>query len=196
VIGFVLGTIRARQRELKADRLVGPSDLAAAAFVLHEIIRKLARLDDGDEGVLRLTIHRVDWTDPMCPKIQQAIPYVGDKHGGVAGREFSTKSGIIGRVVRECRVFTANRVHEDYPKYLSELAVEWNYTPAEARKLRPDRYSWMGVPIIDQSDSNRRAVGVLYVDSSVTGIFSRENIQKVAIVGAMGLARFVRERYG
>lgn len=139
---------------------------------------------------MRTTIHRVVSGDGGAQEVEQLLPYVGGT-GSPPGRTFSVRSGIIGKAVRERSVFAASRVSPDYEALLAELVRDWSYTMEDARKLSPDRRSWMAVPIPVEGGP---VVAVVYLDSSEPDFFVAD-VQRVVLEACAGITSYIDEVY-
>lgn len=171
----------------KSERYEG---LLGALHVLHGAVRSRAGLESLHDGKLRTTIHRVVSGDGGAEEVEQLLPYIGGT-GSQAGRTFSVRSGIVGKAVRERSVFAASRVSPHYEAFLLELVRDWSYTMEDARKLSPDRRSWMAVPIPVEGGP---VVAVLYLDSSEPDFFGGE-VQRVIVDACAGITTYIDEVY-
>lgn len=121
--------------------------------------------------------------------------YVGGE-GGSAGRRFSLKSGIVGRVVREALAgnkdgLAVQRQNDDYDAFISDLRNVWGYTDKEARALTHDRQAWMAIPMFD---AHTEVIGVVYLDSNLKDVFTKE-AQTLIIYACYGITQYIEERY-
>lgn len=171
---------QARKQDREKAQQESPDGLAGCTNVLYRLLKELFHLGipaDTRDGVLRITIHRLVQTrrEGEEPSLEQVLPYVGGQ-GGPAGRRFSVKSGIVGRVIREALAgntdgLAVQRQDDDYDAFISDLRNVWGYTDTEARALTPDRQAWMAIPMFDAQKS---VIGVVYLDSNRKDIFTQE----------------------
>jgi hypothetical protein len=188
-VASVVKVLNAQAQDAAQKKSEGYEGLLAALHVLHGAVRR-ARIGSLHDGRLRATIHRVVSGDGGVEEVEQLLPYIGGT-GSPAGRTFSVRSGIIGKAVRERSVFAATRVSPDYEAFLSELVREWSYTMEDARKLSPDRRSWMAVPIPVEGGP---VVAVVYLDSSEPEFFVGE-VQRVVLEACAGITSYIDEVY-
>ena len=177
---------RDRKRARQYDGLYG------SLWVLYESVRRAAALEPPREGTLRITIHRVVQTadGDAAEELEQLLPYVGGK-GAPPGRRCSIRSGVIGRAARGRVVVVVARDSENYSDYVRELISKWAYTEDDARKLTPDRRSWMAVPVLAADGS---VAAVVYLDSSLRDFFTAE-VTHLVVNGCHGITSYVREVY-
>ncbi|HET7461530.1 MAG TPA: hypothetical protein VFJ82_09775 [Longimicrobium sp.] len=167
--------------------------LAGALHAVHGAISGRLGLTREDLGRLRMTIHGVvppQRKGQSSEEIEQLLPYVGGR-GSEAGRRFSIRSGITGKAVRECAPFAASRRSEDYTEFIRELVSDWAYTEDDARKLSPDRRSWMAVPIFGSRGS---VAGVVYCDSNERDFFTDE-VRMLIVHACDGITAYIAEVY-
>ena len=182
--------LNAQAQDAAQKKSEGYDGLLAALHVLHGTVRSRAGIESVQDGILRTTIHRVVSGDGGVEEVEQLLPYIGGT-GSPPGRRFSVRSGIIGKAVRERSVFSASRVSPDYEAFLAELVRDWSYTVEDARKLSPDRRSWMAVPIPVEGGP---VVAVVYLDSNEPDVFSVE-VQRVVLEACAGIATYIDEVY-
>ena len=176
---------RERKRARQYDGLYG------SLWVLYDCVRRVAGVESTRGGTLRITIHRVvQATDAAAEELEQLLPYIGGK-GAPPGRRFSIRSGVIGRAARGRTVVVVARDSENFPGFVRELIRKWAYTEEDARKLTPDRRSWMAVPILAADES---VTAVVYLDSSRRNFFTAE-ITHLIVNGCHGITSYVREVY-
>lgn len=177
---------RAQQLSQDYDGLQG------AVQVLHAMLAKQLDLPPND-GSLRITLHRVVFLQRVAQppqELEQILAYVGGPGGG-AGRRFSIRSGITGRVARDGVPYVFTRQGNDYEAFVSEMVAEWGYTREEATNLTRDRQTSMAVPILGQQG----VIGVVYLDSNRRDVFSPQ-VQTLVIDGCSGIAAYVDLKYG
>jgi putative methionine-R-sulfoxide reductase with GAF domain len=190
-IASLVKVLNARAQDAAQKRNEEHEGLLATLHVLHGAVRSRVGLNSHHDGKLRATIHRVlsgEGGDQSVERVEQLLPYIGGT-GNSAGRTFSVRSGIIGKAVRERSAFTASRVAADYEAFLVELVRDWSYTPEDARKLSPDRRSWMAVPI---SGEGGAVVAVVYLDSNESDFFGTE-VQRVVLEACTGITTYINE---
>lgn len=180
-----------RQRDKETERSESPRDLSGCLHVLYQLLHKQCELEEAD--AVRVTLYRVvpkDEGNEEAEFLEQVVPYVGG--GGGVGRQFSIKSGIIGRAYRTGDPFTARRRSDDYGEFIDELVEEWSYTAPEAKQHTEDRFAWMAIPLAGKGDE---IIGIVYIDSKQKTLFSSEETKQLAIIGCFGIANYINERY-
>lgn len=167
--------------------------IKASLITLHELVSEMRGFseDDKHNRRLRVTIHRVDPAGKANEEMEQLIPYIGGE-GGEAGRKFSIRSGIIGKVLREKLPYRASRQNDDREAFIQELVTGWSYPEVEARKLSEDRKSWMAIPIVQKASN--AAIAIIYLDSNERDFFDKEIVELV-LASSKGIAKFIEERY-
>jgi len=192
-LASLVKVLHARAQDAAQKRSEEYEGLRGALHVLHGAVGSRVGLESRHDGKLRATIHRVlpgKGGDRGAEEVEQLLPYVGGS-GGPAGRTFSVRSGITGKAVRERSIFTASRQSPDYETFLTELVRDWSYTAADARRLTPNRRSWMAVPIPGEADS---VSAVVYLDSSEPDFFGTE-VERVVIEVCTGIRTYIDEVY-
>lgn len=189
VLLAVLKIFQAAYQDEAEELRDSPDNLRGPLHVIHRTIARHKKVIDPAEGWLRLTVHRVDGDE-----LEQAVAYVGsddEKNGRSAGRRFSIKAGLIGRVarVKETRTFDRGPASfEDWDDYLVE---QTGMDRSEAEKTRPDRRSFLGIPIAGPDFAVR---AVLYLDSGEEQFFTDKTVD-LAVAGCDGLAKWIDEHY-
>ncbi len=189
-VASVVKVLNAQAQDAAQKKSEGYEGLLAALHVLHGAVRSRAGIESLHDGRVRTTIHRIVSGDGAAEEVEQLLPYIGGT-GSPPGRRFSVRSGIIGKAVRERNVFAASRVSPDYEAFLSELVRDWSYTVEDARKLSPDRRSWMAVPLPVEGGP---VVAVVYLDSNEPGFFGAE-VQRVVLEACAGITTYIDEVY-
>lgn len=175
-------------KDASDDKISSPDDLRGCLHVIHGAVAGLKKLS-GTPPLewLRITLHRVDGD-----KLEQTVDYVGSEQKG-AGREFSIRSGVIGRVARsgEPRTFdrAASQTFEEWASYLVDVLA---MTRPQAESTRKDRYAFFGVPI--KSPGGKEVRAVVYLDATEPGFFDQETTSLV-VDGCAGLAAWIDEQY-
>lgn len=190
IVASVVKVVHAYRQDAEAKALDGHDGLAAALHVLRAAVAEKSGVAATDDGALRITIHRV--VPPLdAPKeYQQLLPYIGGD-GGKVYRKFPISAGLVGKVARERAAYVHSRRNDDYAAYLAELVQDWGYVEADARVLKMDRKSSMGVPIFQ---APKVVEAVVYLDSDRQDIFTDE-VKVLVMNGCKGLATYIRERY-
>lgn len=187
-VGAGLSVMKARIEDEAAVNLDDSlKPLLCSVHTLHGALRAVdvdrtgANDDITWKDRLRVTVHRVD-SDGLV----QLFPYVGGI-GGAAGRKFPSRTGVIGRAVqRGTAIFWARSCERD-SEYRQELISTWNYNEREAMELRPDRWAFAAVPLLDE---HLAVAAVVYLDSSDPKFFDDN---RAMIEGACkGLAAYGR----
>jgi hypothetical protein len=192
-VASLVKVLSARSQDAAQKRGEEYEGLLAALHVLHGVVRSRAGLEDRRDGAFRATIHRVvpgKGGDGGAEEVEQLLPYLGGD-GGPARRTFSVRSGITGKAVRERSIFTASRVSPDYETFLLEMVRDCSYTAKDARKLSPDRRSWMAVPI---SAAGGAVVAVVYLDSNELDFFGTE-VRRAVLEACTGITTYINEVY-
>ncbi|WP_394824763.1 GAF domain-containing protein [Pendulispora albinea] len=188
-----LGLLKLAQSNYKDkidEKKETPSDLRGPLHVLHRVIAKQKRRENPEEGWLRITVHRVYKNTKGEEELEQSVDYVGSKDGG-AGRTFSAKSGLIGRVARLKEPRKFERVSGmSYDDWITYCVEHLGMTHEDARKTRDKRFSFIGVPI----SSGEKVRAVVYADSSEMQFFD-EATTDLVLIGCAGLASFIDEHY-
>ncbi len=172
--------MRAHKKDKAAARARSPFDYTACLYTMHAAILAAKGLEYTEENrkKLRVTIHRVD---EAKEKVVQLVDYVGDDTGG-AGREFSSRSGVIGRALISPERTALMDRPESNDDYIKALQIDWHMPREEALRLSMGRFSLMAVAILGQNN----AIGVVYLDSSERGFFDQATCEAVvAACGAM-----------
>ncbi|HXD16022.1 MAG TPA: GAF domain-containing protein [Vicinamibacterales bacterium] len=155
-------------------------ELEGCLHTLHEVLAP-------GTCKVRLAIHV-----PVNGDLEQVTEYVGDPpKTGQVGRRFPANAGIIGKALRENRVFIARRVNDEYEAYVRELITAWSYTDQQARLLNPGAMAWMAAPIYDRQG---RSDAILYLDANQRDFFTPER-QELVLAAIRGIAVFVGKRY-
>ena len=205
LIGICLSIKRSHddevEKQIRADKDQKEAEtrkqmtLLGATQVLCQLLRNEKGLPSSvNDGKIRVTIHRVELdSSEHGGQIQQMLPYVGGS-GGSAGRFFSIKSGIIGKVVRTKQAYSDSRQTGVYGTYKEELIQKWGYTEQEAVERQTDRLSWMAVPLFGQRNpqASEEVIGVIYIDADTPDFFDEET-QKFVISGCSGIKQNVDE---
>lgn len=191
VLGLgALKIAQSRHRDARDDRSESPDDLRGCLHVIHRTVAGRKRVQEPQDGWLRITVYSV-----RNETLEQAIAYVGGDELNPqrgAGRTFSTKYGLIGKVARLGEVRSFDR-QKDMPfdQWVKYLVDETGMDLAEAQHTRSDRYAFFGVPI-KGPDGTVRAV--LYLDAGEPAFFDVETADLIA-AGCVGLAKWIGERY-
>lgn len=191
----VFQVVLASRREAVVRRRLSPFDLKGCVSVLWQIIQLKANLVEPADGTLRITIHRVvppPHEGQDVGELEQSIPYVGGDGSG-EGRRFPIARGIIGLVARTREPQVAKLQGDDRDAFIREMVTDWGYTEAAAKNLKPDRRSWMAVPLFGRDKSE--LVGVVYLDSSKPDVFLDDEVRELVIQGSEGVAEYIRDRY-
>lgn len=189
----VINVLKARSQDKEKINEDPHEGLFGAIHSLYGILSAVLHIPVDDDGTLRITILRVVYdnlkdNDPEF--LEQLLPYVGGS-GGAVGRRISIRTGIVGRAANMKQVYVATRRTSDLTSFLQEMQEGWHFSINEARNLRPDRHSWMAVPIVGK---NQNVIAVVFLDSDKRDLFSPE-IQTLVISGCGGIASYLREHY-
>ena len=165
-----------------------PEGLRGCAHVLYSQL-KFALDVRGDDGTLRVTVHRVTEEDS---ELEQVIDYVGVTRPFGKTRRFSIRSGVIGFAARTGETKLAERTEDSSDEdYIRELVDQWGYTRSEAEKVSLDRKTIIAVPIQGRSGET---LGVVMVDFSRTCAFDDNCL---ALIGraTVGFSAYIDERF-
>ena len=183
----------AASEDKKAHPELEHEGLTAALYVLHYATSHACGLDpDEAKKQLRVTFHRVLPPIESPIEIEQLVDYVGGGFDG-RGRKFSVRSGIAGKSARTGEIYQASRQNDDAQKYRTEMQDVWGYTASDVKKLSDDRFSWMAVPVKDETGTH--SLGVVYLDSTVKSLFEEKSRQVAVVVACTGIAAYVDRRY-
>jgi len=171
-----------------------PDGILAAVHVVYHVLAHWCQDKGTDPGNLRINFHSVIKQPKQGIYLEQIIPYVGG-NGGPPGRRTDIKTGIVGRVARTHNLCALHRDGEMKHDALIELLTgDWGFTEDEARSVAKDRYSWLGIPICD--NTNHQVVGVLFLDSTNPELCENSSFQSQTVSAAAGIIEYVSERYG
>lgn len=191
VVNLLYAIYRGREKDKKTIQERSPKDLEGCLHVLFELVcyAKGIKRTDPPSKRFRVTIHSVVSDE----KYMQCVPYMstdGDK--GQLNREFPTRAGIVGRLIRDGGGDPLMFIRQvnDLDQLRRQLVAEWGYKREEVRNEGGQRWCHFAVPVRD----GHHTVGVLYADSAEQDFFS-EDVQELLVNGAVGLASFIRERY-
>ncbi len=193
VVSSVVKILHAYAQDREQKRREEYDGLIGCLHVLYAAVSKRAGIEPREDGKLRVTIHRIvppPEKGQSPQELEQLLPYVGGT-GSAPGRTFSIRSGVIGKAARERIAFAAARQSEDYEQFLAELVRNWSYTEDDARRLSPDRRSWMAVPVFGDGPA---PVAVVYLDSNDRTFFTTE-LQQVIVEACSGITSYVSEAY-
>lgn len=193
VVSWVMKFFNARAQDQEKRNEVSYDGFEGAIYALYATLSAHLKIPPGDDGKLRITMKRVVFpsNDEHEPEyLEQMLPYIGGK-GGDAGRRFSIRSGLSGRVALGGQPLVAKRKGNGPDGFIKEMTNNWHYTEREAKALTQDRQSWMAIPIIG---SNKKVIAVVYLDSNERELFS-PLVQKIAINACNGVALYIKERY-
>lgn len=182
---------QAREKDKQVAEQESPKDLLGCTHVLHSVLKAMSSADDLKFNELRVTVHRVFNDAKNEAWFEQVVPYVGGDPGTV-GRKLPIECGLVGLTARTNEVNFFQRTSPDHEAYLGELKKNFGFTTAQLRTLRTDRVSCLGIPICDDK---RKVIGVVYLDSSKKDIFSKPEVQAIAVMACTAIARCLSERY-
>jgi hypothetical protein len=141
------------------------------SFADEHFIKKFGRERVGRD--FRCTIHIADPINEA--NLYQLVDY--HPGGGGAGRTFSERFGIIGKVWRSGETFVVGELLKDGGANLTEeqkiarIIEDWGMNRAEAeRALERPSYACM---LLEDKDGAK--IGTLYLDSKITKAFTLEN---------------------
>jgi hypothetical protein len=188
-----LGALKIAQstyKDAREDRKESPDDLRGCLHVIYRAVAGRKRVQDPGEGWLRVTVYSV-----RGEALEQVVAYVGGDEGNPergAGRTFSARYGLIGKIARAGEMRAVDRPMEmPFEKWVRYLVDETGMDQLEAQRTRPDRHAFLGVPIKGPDQAVR---AVVYRDAGEPGFFDVETAELVA-AGCLGLANWVDERY-
>ena len=188
VLNGALSVARSRAKDRRDNQRRTPNDFTACLYTAHAAILAHKGLPYTDENrkKLRITIHRVD---EGKEKVLQLVDYVGGDGGG-AGREFSSRSGLVGRAIiaHDKPAIMEHKV--PYDEYLQILRDEYHMPEEEARLVSRDRFSLMATAI----KSGASVIGVVFMDSSEQGFFDKSTAD-LASAACAAVAQYIRLRH-
>lgn len=187
----VAKVLHARAEDRHRKRTEDYDGYRAALHLLFTTVCASAQVPEGERTV-RATIHRVVQRARGQPaeELEQMLPYFGGP-GSQPGRRFSIRSGIIGRAARRKSAIVAVRECTQHEEFIGELVRDWAYTEHDARRLSPDRYAWMAVPVLSTGGTT---VAVVYLDSTEREFFT-EPLQYLILAVCAGITAYTREAY-
>lgn len=139
----------------------------------------------------RITIHVPDFV--FADRLVQLVDYVGNGRSGTAGRTFSMRQGIIGKVWRGREAILQNDLlngadaSKEIPYALIvRIVQEWGMTEEEAYRAI-DYRSYFAMPIFERLSESAKAqgvvpklMGILYLDSESPNQFEGKASQDPA----------------
>lgn len=192
LIASLVKVASAKAQDAKDDLARGHDGLVAALHVVYAVVARVGKLDTPEAlASLRVTFHRVVPPLESGEHIEHIVKYVGGI-GSDPGRQFSIRSGITGRAIREKAAFVMSRQSEKFEDYVNELVKDWSYTQADARQMTMDRFSAMAVPVRGRGQD---VLGVVYLDSSSKNFFASDDMQQTVAAACVGVADYIGERY-
>jgi hypothetical protein len=194
VVASIAKVLHARAEDRQRKRTDEHDGLRAALHVLFATVCRTAGISEEERtgGRLRLTVHRVVTKGKSEPveELEQLLPYMGGT-GNPPGRRFSIRSGIIGAAARRKAAIVAVRGCAEHEGFVQELMRDWAYTETDARRLTPDRHTWMAVPLMNGGGAT---VAVVYLDSRDPWFFT-ESLQDLILAVCGGINTYTLEAY-
>jgi hypothetical protein len=184
IVGWILRVNKAKKSN--ADGTLLPLDLSACVQTLHASVLHEGAPGCGDHSMLRVTIYRIHNNGE---ELQQCVPYAGGDEDG-EGRTFQSNSGIIGKAFQARKPMHAKREQEDFELFVQEMIEQYHIPREDAKMLRPDRKSWLAIPIFGE----QAPVGVVFLDSKDKEFFT-EKVIETAVAATEGIASYVRKIY-
>jgi hypothetical protein len=184
VLGWILRLQKAKRTN--ADGTLLPLDLSACVETLHASVLHEGASNCNDQSMLRVTIYR---SHRGGDELQQCVPYAGGDEDG-EGRTFKSNSGIIGKAFQARKPMHAKREQEDFDLFVEEMIEQYHIPREDAKTLRPDRKSWLAIPIFGE----QAPVGVVFLDSKDKEFFT-EKVIETAVAATEGIASYVRKIY-
>lgn len=119
----------------------------------------------------------------------QLTDYAGPNQKRGRGKLADMSKGVVGEAFRTGRLVVAKLPGNSN---LIDFSLAYGYDRSEAAELKPDRQSWLAIPI-GEPDA---PIAVLYCDSSESEFFGAANQfrQKVLKAAVLGIAEFVTSR--
>jgi len=192
---FVVSSIKAwrsRAAEIKYQPIEEPKDLAGLIRGIHGSLCQINQCE-GDALGVRITVYKVIWDrqrlNPI--KLEQVTKYFGGL-GGLPGRRYSARAGIIGRAARMAEPYKAKRESADADAFRSELVGVWGYTSNEAESVSPERWAWLAFPLLGDDEA---AYGVVFLDSKKPELFDDERVTSAIVNGCSLIAEEARAVY-
>ena len=190
IVSAWVRTLQANHKDDQAAARETPENLRGSLHVIHRVVANHKARSDPPEGWLRITLHRVDGEI-----LEQVVDYVGSSEGPErgAGRRFKIHAGLIGKAARTRKPCQFSRPPDmSFADWAAYLVEEQGLTREEAFRTRPDRFDFLGVPILDMDLAKCRAV--VYLDSLESRFFDAATVA-VVVAGVAGLARWIDEYY-
>ncbi len=173
-------------------------DVYAACQVLHDLLA--ANLDVNDEvepEAIRVTVYRVTSTSNGSPtELERAIPYAVARGGKSKppGTRILASCGIIGRAARTGDAQISDRVAATVEDFRKDLIAQWGFDEEQAKSVDDSRYSWMAVPIKNETKGVFDAV--VYLDSSRRLAFSEQICETIVYPACSAIALCIEREYG
>lgn len=191
LIGLIIKVALARRDDAKDEPEVVHEGVFSSISTLHAVVtNQCVALGFSDD--IRATFHRVIPPLSHPTQIEQIVPYVGSRDGGM-GRKFSINTGITGQAIRSETPITMSSISDNEASHRTELINGWGYTEAQARSLTPGRYSAVAIPVLNST--GQHVLGVIYLDSSSQNVFDSKEVQQLLMVACNAVSHFVTQRY-
>jgi hypothetical protein len=186
---------RAHVEDLPNTRASDAAWVVSPLYTLHSALCADFGFRPEQQGVVRIAIHRVDWTHgDEGQRLEQSVEYVGGLPDRKArrGRRFPLRAGVIGRCAKDVLAVYAHRKGDDIEGFRREMVRDWGFTEDEAKNLAEDRWSYAAYPILEEETNQVGAV--LYADTSKKGAFKSGAVKRRLELWCVGFAAFLREQ--
>jgi hypothetical protein len=189
LLAVLLQALQALRADRDAKGTESLLDVAGCLQTMHAALLawKQSQSVDSITSECRITVHR----EVENRALEQLVDYVGGT-GGPQGRRVSARGGLVGRVMTSGKPLAMHRSDANLTNYHAELCEHWHMTETEAATVRPDRMSFMAVPI---KGTGGMAIGAVYLDSAVIDFFD-DKTQVFVIQTCEGLVNYFKLRSG
>lgn len=163
------------------------TSIEVALESLYNITLNVKEDNDQDHG-LRMALYRLSEDRKF---LIQHTRYFGLNNQPAGERHtVPIEKGIIGLAYRSRQIQVVRRAPDStYEDFLQFVIDKFAYTEREACQLSRDRFSWVAIPIIEESGVH----SVLFCDSKIHDFFGHKHHVRPRILAAAcgGLAKFL-----
>lgn len=175
---------KAFAKKNKVDKEQEPHALMGALHTLHAIlVATTPKFPDADLRISVFVPHRKPNT------VHQLTDYVGPTKSHGAGRDLSSRCGVVGAAFRTgLAQYDQLPVNMDVSTYLVRVH---GFDQKEAADMRKDRKCWVAVPV--GGPRADEVVAVIYLDSKAAKFFGKANspCRQMIQAATQGVANYV-----